>query len=262
MEMHVPHARAALPLVFAVLMALAATPAAAQVIRARATDAGSGAPVAEALVRAETPDGTIAAAAFADQDGVAVLRLREGGTYVVQAERAGYFIAVEPAVAVDPRGEAAAALRMQRRPFTIDTVVVIGRSRDERGRDAFARRRLNGLGVFLDSAYVAQRLPRSRQAADLLFGVPGITVPPALLERHPRSTRGWRCMVLLLDGRPFPLRFADGGGRKLHDSMHPSDVVAVEVYREYDEVPPEFQRHAHQGMYRCGVYLYWTRVRW
>ena len=248
----------------AMLSVLAAGPAAAQAVRATATDAASGAPVAEALVRVEAADGTVAAAGFTGEDGAVVLRMRQGGSYRVRAERPGYF-AIAEAVAVGPGGTVGAELRMIQRPFTIDTVKVIARAQrrgHERGRDGFERRRQMQEGVFLDSAYLAAKYERSLQPADLLRGVPGIEVPPHILERRPRSLRGWRCMVMLLDGYPLQLRFRDGGGRKLSEVIGPRDVVAVEVYREYSEVPPEFQRYAYSGMYRCGVYLYWTQVRW
>jgi hypothetical protein len=51
-------------------------------------------------------------------------------------------------------------------------------------------------------------------------------------------------------------------GRELHHVIGPRDIKAVEVYREWSEVPPEFQRYASNGMYRCGAYLYWTQARW
>jgi len=100
-------------------------------------------------------------------------------------------------------------------------------------------------------------------AGDLLRGVPGIYVLRAGAgESVPRSTRGWRCMVLLLDGRPVQLVFADGGRRDLHHIIGPRDVKAVEVYREFDEVPREFRREVQRGGGNCGAVLYWTRVGW
>lgn len=248
--------------VIAALALLAARPAAAQAVRATVTDAATGAPVAEALVRVLDAEGAVAAAGFTAQDGSVVVRMREGGTYAVRAERAGYLAGAVAGIAVGPQGATEVVLRMAQRPFSMDTVQVIARSRDERGRDAFERRRAMNEGVFLDSAYLASRYERSIDAADLMRGVPGIVVPPHMIERTPRSLRGWRCMVMLLDGRPFKLTFPDGGGRKLRDVIGPHDVVAVEVYREFSEVPPEFRRYAENGIYRCGVYLYWTRVRW
>jgi Carboxypeptidase regulatory-like domain len=251
-------------LLAAMLAALCAQTAVAQAVRATATDAATGAPVAEVLVRVLAADGETAAAGFTRADGTVVLRLREGGTYRVRAERTGYQDRTVPDVAVGPAGEVPLVLRMEHRPFAIDTVTVIARSEDERGRDGFERRRAMGLGgVFLDSAYVAQRSGRVAFAGDLLRGVPGMYVRRrGIGESVPFSDRGWRCMVMLLDGRPVQLVFRDGGRRELHHIIGPRDVVAVEVFRQFSEVPPEFRQYARRGMYNCGVYLYWTSVRW
>lgn len=225
----------------------------AQTVRATVVDAATGAPVAEALVRVRAEDGTLASAVFTGADGTAVLRLRREGGYQVTAERGGYDPAGQP-VSVEPRGTARVELRMSRRPFTIDTVEVIARGRDERGRDGFERRRRMHEGVFLDSAYLSQR--RAAEAIEFMAGVPGVQMAPTRNGPRPRSTRGWRCMVLLVDGHPPP------GGRPLNRMVYARDVVAMEVFREYNEVPPEYRVYARQGMYSCGVYVYWTRVRW
>ncbi|HEY0020104.1 MAG TPA: TonB-dependent receptor [Longimicrobium sp.] len=245
----------------AVLAVLAAGPAAAQSVRAVATDAATGAPVAEAMVRVEAADGSLAAAGFTDEQGTVVLRVRRPGTYRVQARRSGYTVAEVAAVEVG-RPQAGVAIAMTQRPFALDTVVVYGQRRNERGRQGFERRRSLGLGVFLDSAYLEQRSGGAAYAGDLLRGVPGLYV-----ERQgrggtrPRSQRGWRCMVMLLDGVPVP-QFRAGTRRELSHIIGPRDVKAVEVYREWSEVPPEFQQYASEGIYNCGVYLYWTRASW
>lgn len=244
---------------------LAAVPVSAQSVRAVATDAATGAPVAEVMVRVEDGAGTVRASGFTDAAGVVVLRLRGDGPHCVRAERAGYRPAARAGIVAGAGGQAAVALRMEQRPFTVDTVTVIARGEDERGRDGFERRRLMGEGVFLDSAYLEPRIQAVPFVGDLLRGVPGVTVgrtPGRYTTAVPRSQRGWKCMVMLIDGRPLPLRFADGGGRELHHVIGPRDIKAVEVYREWSEVPPEFQRYASNGMYRCGAYLYWTRARW
>lgn len=247
----------------AVLAALSATSAAAQSIRATATDAATGAPVAEALVRVETPDGTVVASGFTAGNGTVVLRVRGAGAYRVEARRAGYQDASAGDVAVGGADELAVALRMAQRPLGIDTVVVIGRSEDERGRDGFERRRAMNDGVFLDSAYLAPRSGTAAFAGDLLRGVPGIYLRRyGIRETIPRSERGWKCMVMLVDGRPVQLAFLDGGRRDLHHIIGPRDVKAVEVYRTFDEVPAEFRRYAARGGGNCGAYLYWTRAGW
>ncbi|HEX5870987.1 MAG TPA: carboxypeptidase-like regulatory domain-containing protein [Longimicrobium sp.] len=247
-------------ILLAAVAVLAAHPAAAQSIRAVARDAATGAPVAEAMVRVEAADGTLAVAGFADAAGVVVLRLRQPGTYRVEATRSGY----QPtSVQVEAGGaQVQAEIRMAQRPFTLDTVVVMGQLPNERERQGFERRRALGEGVFLDSAYLSQRSGRVAYAGDMLSGVPGLYMQRRAGATVPRSERGWGCMVMLLDGRPFSMSFRDGGRRELHQVIGPRDVEAVEVYREFDEVPPEFRQYADTGPVRCGVYLYWTRARW
>lgn len=250
-------------LLLAALAALASTSAAAQTVRATATDASTGAPVAEALVRVEAPDGTVVASGFTAGNGTVVLRVRGAGVYRVEARRAGYQDAEIAGLTVGGMDEVPVALRMAQRPFAIDTLVVIGRSGDERGRDAFERRRAMNEGVFLDSAYLEPRSGTAPFVGDLLRGVPGIYLRRySISETFVRSERGWRCMVLLVDGEPIQLAFLDGGRRELHHVIGPRDVKAVEVYREFSEVPREFHRYVDRAGGNCGAVLYWTRVRW
>ena len=247
--------------ILAATFAASASPAAGQSIRAQVRDAASGAPVAEAMVRVEAQDGALAGAGFTDGSGALVIRVRTPGAYHVQAQRTGYQLSAAVPVMVEG-AQARVEIRMAQRPFALDTVVVIGQRANERGRDGFERRRAMGDGVFLDSAYLAQRSGRAAYAGDMLRGVPGVYLRRGAGATVPRSERGWGCMVMLLDGRPFSLNFRDGGRRELHHVIGPRDVKAVEVYREWSEVPPEFRQYADNGPYRCGVYLYWTRARW
>jgi hypothetical protein len=252
--------RILLPALFALL---AASPAAAQSVRAVVTDA-TGAPLAEAMVRVLAPDGVLSGAAFTDASGTAVVRVRGMGTFRVAVERSGYRPTSVEGVAVARGATVVVPVRMATVPLSMDTVVVIAASPDERGRGGFERRRALGRGVFLDSAYIKQRYEGARYPTDYLQDVPGIQLDRSgpLGEPRPRSLRGWRCMVLLVDGRPVGLIPNGFHRRTIQQIIRPSDVVAMEVYREYDEVPPEFRGSARQGMYNCGVYIYWTRVRW
>jgi hypothetical protein len=244
-------------LIAAAAAALAASPADAQTIRATAVDAATGAPVAEALVRVEAADGTLVASGFVNEAGVAVLRVRQPGSYRVRAQRGGYH---EAAVQVDAGGgQVAAELRLARRPFVLDTLVVYGRQRNERGRQGFERRRSLGLGVFLDSAVLAERSRGAVYPVDVLRGVPGLQLRnPRGRSTVARSVRGWGCMVTLVDGHPMTFAYP----REMHHFMGTRDMIGVEVYREFSEVPEEFRIYAHDGIYSCGVIAYWTRVRW
>jgi hypothetical protein len=239
------------------LLLLAAAPAAAQTLRVSVTDAATGAPVAGAMVRVEDATGALAQAGFADARGEVQLRLEEGGPYAVGATRAGYRAGVE-SVTVAPGGQTPVTLRLAARPLVLDTVTVVGAADREVGRQTFERRRLTAGGIYLDSAYVARR--RATWPGDLLYAVPGIDV---VVERgrsgvrRPVTRMGTRCLAYLVNGLPFY-----GGWPRfvlLEQTLRRTDVVAVEVYREFSEVPHELRPWIRGA---CGVIVYWTEDGW
>lgn len=237
---------------------LTAAPAAAQTVRVTVQDAASGAPVPAAMVRVEDAFGALARAGFSDARGEVRLRLDEPGQYAVSATRAGYHPAAET-LAVLASGTASATLRLQARALALDTVTVVGTPEREEGRHTFERRRATANGVYLDSAYVAQR--RATYPGDLLYSIPGIEVRADNRTgyRSPVSRMGSRCLVMLVNGLPF----YGGWPRfvRLEETLRRTDVVAVEVYREFSEVPAELRRYAMPSD-PCGVVVYWTEDGW
>lgn len=240
------------------LISVAAAPAAAQTVRVSVADAATGAPVAGAMVRVEDGAGELARAGFSDARGIVQLQVAQPGRYAIRATRAGYAPAMEMAD-VGPAGETVVAVRMRARPVELDTVTVVGTGggRREVGRQTFERRRMEGNGIFLDSAYVAQ--VRAHWPGELLRSVPGIDVRLATGRegyRRPYTRLGRRCLVNLVNGLPYY-----GGWPRwvqLEETLRRTDVVAVEVYREAREVPPEYRRYAG----RCGLVIYWTEDGW
>lgn len=242
-------------LLAACTMLSAASSASAQRVRVTVTDAVTGAPVAGAMVRVHDAADGVAAGAFTNGDGVVRLRVRAAGLHTVHASASNY-TAASGTVDVDARGEAAVALALQPRPFGLDTVVVVGATGPESGRQTFTRRQASGRGVFLDSAYVASK--NVPFVSDLLHGVPGIQLRARGHYFFPQSTEGWGCVVQLVDGLPYygawP-RFE----RNLFRVLRIDRVVAVEVYRDFAEVPEELRAHAW-GQRRCGAIVYWTDI--
>jgi hypothetical protein len=231
----------------------------AQTARITVTDARTQAPVAGAMVRVESAEGRLVRAGFTNDRGVA--RLRTGsGRFGVTAGRTGY-VPGEAQVDVG-EGEAVLAMELRPSPLTLDTLQVVAEAEGvELGRQTFERRRASGRGVFLDSAYVAQK--RATWPGDLLYSVPDIDVYASPRDRYgyrrPHSTRGWRCMATLVDGLPY--YGAWPSFVPLEQALRRSDIVALEVYRDFDEVPRELRRYAW-GNRRCGLLLYWTRYGW
>lgn len=239
---------------------LAAQALSAQSVRVTVTDQGNGAPVSGAMVRVKDLDGTLVRAGFTDARGSILLRLEAAGYYALSAERGGYERAQAP-LSVAPAGETAAALAMRASPLALDTVrVVAPASGREVGAQTFERRQASGRGIYLDSAYVAQR--RANWPGELLESVPGIEVRTAHGRtgwRVPTTRMGGRCLNMLVNGLPYY-----GGWPRwitLEETLRRSDVVAVEVYRVFDEVPRELQRYARVGR-PCGLIVYWTEDGW
>lgn len=253
------------PAVDRVMIALAATlacvaaPAAAQALRVNVADARTGAPVAGAMVRVEDEAGQLVQGGFADERGGVRLRLENPGMYTVTATRSGYQRGAGT-VAVSAAGETPAAVRLEPRPVALDTVMVVThRGEREYGSQTFVRRSSTGEGIYLDSAYVARL--RARWPGELLASVPGIEIrlengPQAF--RRPYTRMGGRCLTSLVNGLPYY-----GGWPRwvpLEETLRRTDVVAIEVYRVYNEVPTELRRHIQRG--RCGVIVYWTEDGW
>ena len=260
----------------ALLLQLAASPAAAQTARVSVHDAQSGAPIGGAMVRVEDAAGLVARAGFTRPDGTVELRLR-AGDYQVFVRRAGYHEGTA-ALRVQAAG-AALDVRLRERPFVLDTVLVVAPNDwNERGRDAFLRRSLNEDGVFLDPAYLTQRY-HSMYLSDLLHGVPDLlVVSPAcasqprgkspmmgcagrLTPRRPVSTRGWGCFTTLLNGRPPEMGSFDPdyGHNEIDFWLRPRDIVGVEVYHVPSQIPRELRQYSEP---RCGMINYWTSNRW
>jgi hypothetical protein len=249
--------RSALLALFATVLLAAGLPA--QALRITVLDDATGAPVAGALVRVEDGAGTLARAGFADARGTIQLRVRDAGRYVVRAERSGYRPA-ETLVLFAPGAPETAELRMQASPVGLDTVRVALTVGPEVGSATFERRRAEGLGIYLDSAYVAQ--VRAIWPGELLESVPGIEVRMAHGRtgyRQPTTRMGSRCLNVLVNGLPYY-----GGWPRallLEETLRRSDVVAVEVYRTFQEVPRELQRLARTPR-PCGLVIYWTEDGW
>jgi hypothetical protein len=232
----------------------------AQAVRATVTDAATGAPLAGALVRVETETGALGRAAFSDERGTVRLPVVGGGRYTLSAERAGYTRS-QVTLLVQGTGETPATLSLRPSPLVLDTVLVQTPGPEgELGRQTFERRRATGSGVYLDSAYVATQ--RGSWPGDLLESVPGIdvrTVHGPSGVRRPTTLLGGRCLNSLVNGLPYY-----GGWPRfvpLEQTLRRADIVAVEVYRTFDEVPRDLRRYARANG-SCGLVVYWTEDGW
>jgi hypothetical protein len=250
----------ALVTVLTLLATLLAGELSAQAVRATVTDQGTGAPVAGAMVRVASDSGTLVRAGFSDERGTILLPLDDPGQYVVRASRTGYQTASQR-IQLAADGEASVTLQLRASPLGLDTMrVVAAPDAREIGGETFARRAATGRGIYLDSAYIVRR--SARWPGELLESVPGIEVVPVHGRtgiRRPVLRMGPRCLNYLVNGMPYY-----GGWPRsvsLEETLRRNSVVAVEVYRTTDEVPPELQRFARNPR-ACGLIVYWTIDGW
>lgn len=261
-----PARESAMPrLVHAALLLLLASlffsaTASAQVLRVTVSDL-SGAPVEDAMVRLEAPDGTLVRATFSGGGGRAGLRAPATGAYNVRVQRAGYEAQVVPVQVA--AGETPLRVQLRARPLALDTVTVIAPGEEERGRDAFRRRSAMENGVFLDPEYFATRYRGSRWTADLLREAPGIEIHrvPQTGRPYVRNGRQWHCFTVLIDGQRYR------GPGPMDNWYRPSDIVGVEIYHISSDIPREYRQFTWEDTTRfdakpCGLILYWTRRGW
>ena len=116
-----------------------------------------------------------------------------------------------------------------------------------RSEQSFEQRRQHGHGFFITREQIQQR--NALNMADLLRTVPGVMTTCSngrnCTVRMERSTR--QCQPeYFLDG--YPATFSTG------PNFPVQQIRGVEIYRDYFEVPAEFQRPNLQ----CGVIAIWT----
>jgi hypothetical protein len=175
-----------------------------------------------------------------------------GGTWMLEARAVGF----EPQrIAVDilDSTETVAEVAMAGLTPTVDTVRVRA-DRWTQEMAGFESRRKMGGGYFLDDAALTRR--NAQFSADILRGVPGVTITPGGAGRDRVTMRGGAGA-----GTCVPEVFVNGVRTPLPDGIidnlvQPQDIRAVEVYSRLGSMPIEYQ--SRNG---CGSIVIWTGAR-
>lgn len=186
--------------------------------------------------------------------GVAEVTLPEG-TRAIRVTALGF----SPRVVLPPEsGEIEVAL--ETRPIALDSLVVTA---DGNGRSQFSARRDRGAGIFLDPVDIQTKI--KYRVTDAFYDLPNLRMSygsngfPELI-----SQIGDGCIVYRLDN--MVLRDHPRGARAWTtwplSMVTTENVMAMEVYRYFGEVPPELRHEA--GIYDvpCGLVVIWTTVAW
>jgi len=194
-----------------------------------------------------------------DISGRFSIQLQRGGRTEIKVRLVGYHQLVDT-VRVPDFGAERITVRLERLPPRLATVVVTDRRVcAETALSGFECRRDSGIGYFRDAGEL--RAMRPERWGEMLDGFPGLRWrmkrDGSGLEVGPAPSR---CLRQIYNGR-MPQWLADEE-RKADDFWVPNDVVAIEYYPEYREVPPQYQRYAWWPPILgqpCGLIVYWLR---
>jgi hypothetical protein len=196
-----------------------------------------GLPLADAQLRVL---GT-APTARSDARGTYALSDLPAGTQVLEVRRIGYLIEQRP---VELRaGRTLSQDVGLRRIVTLDSMRVLARRSRYREFDEANRR---GFGKFLDEEQIQDR--HAVETSDLIRTMPGFRISGFGLDARVMSSRGVSSLL-----GPCSLNIViDGMQNQEINLIHPSNIGAMEIYRDGEPSPPQF-------FSRCGAIVIWSR---
>jgi hypothetical protein len=206
----------------------------------------------------------------------------EPGQYTLRIRRIGFQPLTTPVITLALNDVFEGTYRVTPATVRLATERITAKRNLELGRDGFLKRRTLGKGVFLTRSDFGEK--NQSEFANLLRDVEGIQVDA---DGRVNSTEGWRCLYFMVNKvmvtsvpRGIPASTMWPTLEDLVPSGH--DVMGIEVYREFGEVPEEFRLDAWPGWRPgqravpntrsldrrgasdapCGLVSIWTRAAW
>jgi len=249
------------PALFGACLALAifvaAAPAAAQEVTGRVTEQSFGDALPSVHVALLDSAGTQLRWTLTDSVGRFRLAVEPGVSFRLSVARLGFHTRETEPFTVGPDETRELDIRLEINPVELEPMLVERRaSRVSAGRDLVRRHQILGKGVFLSGAAIQAADPH--YTLDAFREVEGILVNGTELV----PMRGpYRCLKFLQNN--LPLRHERG-----YNDILPRDIAAVEIYREFSEVPTDLRFEAldhdvASGQVRhCGLVNMWTKGAW
>lgn len=276
--------RLVLTLLAALMTVGAARPLAAQMIHGRLLQDGTLVPVRGATVQLMDARGDeLDRLVVTNEAGTFVIRV-EPGRYTLRIRRIGFTPLTTPVISLEPNEVFEGTYRVSPATIRLATERITAKRSLELGRDSFTRRKELGKGVFLTRTQLAEK--DQREFSYLLTGIDGIRVDAT---GKMTSTEGWRCLYFMVNKVPVssvPRGIPGSTMWPTLEDLVPTghDVMAIELYREFSEVPAEFRldawpgpnagsqrvapssaamtRRARAEDHPCGLVSVWTRAAW
>ena len=275
--------RFAIALLAALITAVSGRAADAQMIHGRLVQDGTLAPVAGASVQLMDLRGNeLDRLVVTNEAGTFAMRVPPG-QYTLRIRRIGFNPLTTPTIALDVDEVFEGTYRVTPATIRLATQRISEKRNLELGRDAFYRHKELGKGILLARSDLATK--DQRDFSYLLRDVDGIRVEPT---GKVTSTEGWRCLYFMVNKVPVssvPNGIPGSTTWPTLEDLVPTghDVMAIEVYREFSEVPPELRLDAWPGSKAgqravpntasigrrgggpdgpCGLVSVWTRAAW
>jgi hypothetical protein len=275
--------RLLVPLLAALFTVGVARPLAAQMIHGRLVQDGTLVPLTGATVQLMDAEGReMDRVVVTNEAGTFAMRV-DPGRYTLRIRRIGFNPLTTPVISLQENEVFEGTYRVSPATIRLATERITAKRSLEFGRVGFARRKELGKGVFLNRSMLEEK--DQREFSYLMRGVDGIKVDAG---GRITSTEGWRCLYFMVN--KVPVTSVPGGtpGSTMWPTLEDlvptgHDVMAIEVYREFTEVPPEFRLDAWPGSSAgqravpsngtlsrrsraedrpCGLVSVWTRAAW
>ena len=226
------------------LLAWAAVPASAQIIHGKLLADGLNTPIEGASVTLLDARGNeLDRLVTTNKNGSFFMRVT-AGRYMLRLRRIGYTPLTTSMITLGENEVFEGTFRVSPVAVRLATQRITARPNLEWGRDGYTRRKAMGQGVFLARADLATK--DQTNISWLLRNVPGIEV---LGDGQVRSLEGWRCLYFVMNGIPVPFDPFSVPGQSMYPTLHDlvptgDDVMGIEVYREFKEVPEQWRMDA------------------
>jgi hypothetical protein len=252
----------------AAVLALLASPLAAQTVRGKVLDATSGEAIAQVTVQALGADGRDLGRARTAADGSFQLQLRTAASVRIQAQRAGYRTTLTAELPVATREAVEVEVRLSATAVAIEPLRVTARVEPPKRRNlelnGFYQRERLGIGKYVRREEIELR--PSMNLAQVLARVQGAAIHYQGSKQYIYFTRNGRPRLRQsFRGPPqnacLPRLFVDGtrvtydANNDINGVVNPGQIEAIEVFRGPAEIPVQF----NDNNSACGVILIWTR---
>lgn len=269
----------------ALLIATAAMPVSAQSVRGVLLDGITTRPVSQARIGLIDSLGTEVASVVTDSAGRFLISSPQPGQFRMSIRRIGYERATSGAVAFQNGKVWQLTLELAPLAAELEPVTIRERTGRQWAVDGFRERQALGQGIFLDHVDILAQDPV--YIADLFRGMPGMRIELSGSGPTIESRQGRGCLKMMVNW--MPLESLSENGHRTMELPPPKEVMGVEVYREFKEVPQALRHYARsspppppellvlragrgnpaarppeRGITpgQCGLVLIWTKATW